>query len=195
MTESTSVQQLIRERHVYAPPVVDRPDVKTFMAQGVVGYIAGNFVVMLTEIFLAPDRSNPVAVLFLPLLFFLGGLIGVPTGTYIWATSDHLKFPLDRICGVLIGVVVVALVWFFLVFLASPPLQRWLLEATLFPGIAIGLITGSRLRPGRELVRVSDTVGPECLVSRAVGHVSFNQLAADAGGVFISQGRVSVLPD
>lgn len=160
MTRTISIDPRLIERHVYAPPVVQLPPVITFMAQGAVGCIAGNFVLILTEIFLAPDNNNALAVLFLPLLFYFGGLIGVPTGAVIWAVSDRLKRPLNKIGNVVIGVVVVALSFSFYVILFNVPLQRWVLEAIVLPGIGIGLVTGLRFRPGHELVRVSDRVGP-----------------------------------
>lgn len=160
MTETTAVQQLILKRHVYAPPVADRPAVTTFMAQGAVGYIAGNFVVILPSLFLFPDDNNVLAVILVPLLLVLGGLIGVPAGAVIWAAWKHATRPLNWFYGAVIGIAVIDFFWLlFVVFLDWPP-DPLMLVTSLAPGIGIGLISGSRLRPGRELVRVSDPVGP-----------------------------------
>ncbi|HKS07913.1 MAG TPA: hypothetical protein VJS13_00070 [Pyrinomonadaceae bacterium] len=133
-------------------------NVTTFMGQGAVGYIAGTFVVVLIETFLI--KNDTEAILFVPLLLFLGGLIGAPAGAVIWAGWEHPNRLLNRIGGVVMGVTVVALAEFFFLFLLNWPLQRWLFETILLAGIGIGLVTGSRLRPGHELVRVSDRVGP-----------------------------------
>ena len=159
MTETTSISPLIRERHVYAPAVPRRPNVATVMAQAAVGYIAGNFVVILIEIFLVPDINNRLAVLFVPLLPFLGGVVGGPAGAFIWAVGEIANRPLNKIYGTAIGVTVVALAWLYFAYPFPGPLERWFLEAVFLPGLGIGVVTGSRLRVWHELVRKGDALG------------------------------------
>lgn len=144
-------------------------NVTSVMGQSAVGYVVGNFVLILSVIFLVPNRSNVAAVLFVPLLLIFGALISVPAGLAISVASQLAHRPLNMIFRAAIGIAIVAFGW---VILAVPfgwsPLQLWVLGATLAPGIGIGLVTGSRLRLWRELIRQGDLVGPVLRVFAAL---------------------------
>ena len=58
MTEMTSIDRVGRERRVFAPAVVPRPNVTTVMAQTAVGYIAANFLLILAHVLLVPAPYN-----------------------------------------------------------------------------------------------------------------------------------------
>ncbi len=114
MTETTSVQQLMRERHVYAPPVVRLPNVATVMAQAVVGYIAANYrsvigVVIVALVFaglalvLVATQPPPAEQLWTLALILAPGIgVGLVTGTRLRLWHELVRKG-DRV-GTLLGV-------------------------------------------------------------------------------------------
>lgn len=155
MTNVTSIQQSMYEHS----PAVERPlGLLTMLARAVVGGFFGSFVLLIARILFVYTPSNGWFMLFLPFLLVFGLATGVPAGLLIWAGTKVTRGPLHTINRCVIGVLVLSLGWFLLWLFwlgqdTSPELQLWALPVILVPGVLIGLITGSRLRPGRELIR------------------------------------------
>lgn len=167
MTETTSIQNFMRERHAYAP-VVRQPGLATFIAQAAIGSFLGTFVLLLVRILFVYKSSNGFLVYSLPFLMALAVPTGAVAGLLIWAGTKETEGPLLGITRTLVGVLVTGLTWFGLWYYllrdnnftdgqSSWEAQLWLLSALVVSGVSIGVLTGSRLRPWRELVRVGDT--------------------------------------
>jgi hypothetical protein len=162
MTETTSIQQFARERHAYAP-VVQRPGLATFIAQAAIGSFCGTFAVMLGRILFVYHSYNGYFIFYLPFLMGLGLATGLVAGFLIWAATKEADGQLLTITRSLIGVLVTALAWFALWYFLltegniSLEAQVWLLLGVAVSGVSIGVMTGSRLRPWRELVRGGET--------------------------------------
>ena len=161
MTETTSIQHFMRERHTYSP-LGQQPGLATFVAQAVIGSFCGSFLVLLARILLVYHSDNGFFLYFLPFLMGLGLVTGAVAGFLIWAASKEADGPLLGITRSLIGVLVMAVAWFALwYFLLKDQIATehnlWLLSGVIFSGLSIGLVTGSRLRPWRELVRGGET--------------------------------------
>ena len=161
MTETTSIQNFMRERHTYTP-VERRPGLATFMAQAAVGSFCGTFAVMLTRMLLVYRPHNDLFVLYLPFLMALGGATGAVAGLLIWAGTKEADGQLLGVTRSLLGVLVTAGAWFALWYFlfegnTSSEVQLWLLSAIVVSGVSIGWMTGSRLRLWRELVRGGET--------------------------------------
>ncbi|HEY0729997.1 MAG TPA: hypothetical protein VGD38_18065 [Pyrinomonadaceae bacterium] len=157
MTETTSIDRMVLERRVYAP-VIRQPGFATLVAQAVVGGFFGNVVVVIAKILLDDHPYNSFYIFSLPFLLAGGLATGVPAGLLIWAGSKLAHGSLLTINRSLIGIFVMSLAWFlFWSVLGQQEISRtellWALPLILAPGVMIGLITGSRLRVGRELVR------------------------------------------
>jgi hypothetical protein len=160
MTETTSIHALMRDRHTYAPPAATQLGVMTFIAQAVLGYIFGCFFLLVAGVLLLSDFYY-FNLPFLPVLA-LG--IGTPVGLIIWVSSRFSDQPLSRTYRATIAVLLLAIACLSLVLLyfwqtPTPDRQLALLASIFVPGIAIGVVTGSRLRPWRELVRAGDAIG------------------------------------
>lgn len=161
MTETTSIQQFTRERRTYAP-VVRQPGLATFMGQAAFGSFCGSFVVLLVRV-LIPYNSHGYYVFYLPYLMALGLATGAVAGLLIWAATKEADGPLLGITRTLLSVLVVALAWFGLWYYwlrkeeFSSETHMWMLAGVVASGVSIGLLTGSRLRLGRELVRGGET--------------------------------------
>lgn len=164
MTHTTSIDQMIRERHVYAPPVARRPDVANVMAQAAVGFIAANFLLIVARMLLVHNSHNIAYLFALPVVFVFAFAIGVPAGLFVWAGFEVAGYILNNIYRSVIAVAIItpAFVAFALVLNAPfPPEheQLWVLAMILAPAIGVGLVTGSRLRLWHELDRGGDRVG------------------------------------
>lgn len=164
MTETTSIQNFMRERHAYAP-VVKRPGLTTFIAQAAIGSFCGTFVVMLARMLFFYRPHNDLFVLYLPFLMALGLATGGPAGLLIWAGTKEADGKLLGITRTLIGVLVTALAWFALWYYlfggdVTTETQLWLLSAVVVSGVSIGVMTGSGLRPWHELARGGETKAP-----------------------------------
>ena len=157
----------VHQRHigqVDSPAFAQRPDVTTVMAQAAVGYIAGNFLLILARMLLVPNPYNFMYVFVLPVLPVFGVPAGVTIGLFIWAGFEMAGNTLNIISRSIIAVMLIALAYLSIVLvfgwpLPPPELQFWLLAMILAPGIAIGLVTSSRLWLWSELVRKGDRVG------------------------------------
>ena len=164
MTETTSIKPMIRERHVYAPPVVRRPSVATVTAQAAVGFIAANFLLILARILLVYGADNIVYLFALPLIFVFTIAVGVPAGLFVWASFEIAGNTLNTFSRTVIAVVTLTSFFVGLAVLLNAPLPDgrqhfWVLAMVLAPGLGVGLVTGSQLRFWRELVRGGDRVG------------------------------------
>lgn len=164
MTETPSINPMIRERHVYAPPVARRPDVGTVMAQAAVGFITANFLLILARILLVYTSYNVSFIFALPVVFVFTLVMGVPAGLFVWAGFEIAGNTLNHIYRSIIAVLIMVPVFVsFAIFLNAPlppqDEQLWVLAMVLAPAIGIGLVTGSRLRLWHELVRGGDRVG------------------------------------
>lgn len=185
MTETTSIDRVIRERRVYSPVVVRRPNVTTVMAQTAVGYIAANFLLILARVLLVPERYNFAYVFALPMVLVFAVGVGVTIGLFIWAGFEMAGTTLNVASRSIIGAMMIALACLatMLVFgwpLPPPEEQPWALAVILAPGIGIGVVTGSRLRVWHELVRRGDPVGRVLGVFAAVTGVILRLLVVNS---------------
>lgn len=183
MTETTSIDRVVRERRVYSPVVAERPDVTTVMAQATVGYIAGNFLLILARMLLVPNPRNFMYVFVLPVLPVFGVIAGVAIGLFIWAGFEMAGNTLNIASRSTIAVMLIALAYLSMILifgwpLPPPELQFWLLGMILAPGIAIGLVASSRLRLWHELVRKGDPVGKVLGVFASITGVLLRPLVA-----------------
>lgn len=158
MTEATSIDRMVLERRVYAPAVARQPGLATLLAQAVVGSFFGNVVLVIARVLLDCDPYNIWFIFSLPFLLAWGLATGVPAGLLIWAGTKLARGPLLAINRSLLGVLIMSLAWLFVWLFSlgkdtSPKVQLWALPVLFVPGVMIGLVTGSRLRLGRELVR------------------------------------------
>lgn len=161
MTETTSIQQFMRERHTFAP-VVHQPGLATFIAQAAVGSFCGSVVVLLVRILFVYQPRNGFYAFFLPFLMGLALATGAVAGLLIWAGTKEVDGPLLGITRTLLGVLVMGLAWFALWYFlfreeTTSEALLWMLAIVVVSGLSIGLVTGTRLRLWRELVRGGET--------------------------------------
>lgn len=161
MTETTSIQHLMRE-HDASWPIVRQPGLATCIAQATIGSFFGTFLVMIARILVVYHPYNSSLVFILPFFMAVGLATGVVAGVLIWAAAREADGPVLGITRSLIGMLVIALGWFAPWYLwlreeISPDLNFWLVALVVVPGLSLGSITGSRLRPWRELVRGGET--------------------------------------
>lgn len=164
MTDATSVQRLVRERRVYLPNRSSQPGIATLISQSITGLFLGSFLVELVWILFRFDQYNGLVVLRLPFVMMFGVLAGPLVGLLIWTFSKLAGAPLHVINRSAIATLISAAGWFAVWLLSisdtpSPEAQLWLLEAIVIPGVVMGLVTGSRLRLWRELVRPGEARG------------------------------------
>lgn len=161
MTETTSIQHFMDERNTYGP-AVGQSGLATFIAQAAIGSFCGGFLVVLTRMLLVYESTNGYFVFYVPFLIGLGLLTGAVSGFLIWAATREADGSLLGLTRSLIGVLVTALAWFALWYFLlreeiTPDVNLWMLLGVVVSGVSIGWVTGSRLRPWRELVRGGDT--------------------------------------
>jgi len=162
MTETTSVEQPISERRVYSQTRPPRPGSATLISQAVVGCFFGTILAVLVwSLFRYYNDFVDLSLTFL-VLFALA--TGLPSALLIWMGNRLAKRPLNVFNRCLIAVLVIAagwfVIWLFLVeWTPSLEAQFWTLEAIVVTGILMGLVTGSRLRLWRELVRQGEANG------------------------------------
>ena len=161
MTETTSIQHFMHERNP-SWPVLRQPGLATFIAQAAIGSFCGGFLVVIARMVLVYDSTNGYFVFYVPFLMALGLLTGAVAGFLIWAATRETDGPLLGLTRSLIGVLVTALAWFALWYFLlreemTPDVNLWMLLGVVVSGVSIGWVTGSRLRPWRELVRGGET--------------------------------------
>lgn len=164
MTETTSILGVTRNLRVYAPPEVARPGVMTFIAQATLGYMLGCFLVVLGELLRETGFSNPFAALLVITMLAMVGLMGgLPVGLVLWLFAKFSNQPLSRTFRATIAILLLAISYFALALLygttLTPEKQFFIVRAIVIPGIVIGLLTGSRFRLWRELVRGGEARG------------------------------------
>lgn len=164
MTDTTSIDQIIRERRVYVPTLRPQPGVATLISQAVVGGFFGSFLAGLVWLLLHYELNNGLFVYSLPLMLAFGLATGLPAGLLMWACSRLANGSLHIVNRFVIAVLVVAAGWFctWLLWMKkapSPETLLWVAEAILVTGITMSLVTGSRLRLWRELVRHGEASG------------------------------------
>jgi hypothetical protein len=91
-------------------------------------------------------------------------VIGIPAGLFVWAGFELAGNTLNNTYRSIIAVLIIVPVLAAFALFLNVPLppkheQLWVLAMVLVPGIGIGLVTGSHLHLGHELVRGGDRVG------------------------------------
>lgn len=162
MTETTSIQHFTREHRAFAS-AVNQPGLATFIAQAAIGSFCGSLVVLLVRILFVYQPRNGFFAFYLPFLMALGLATGALAGLLIWAGTKEADGPLLGITRTLLGVLVMGLAWFALWYFLfreeeiSSEAQLLIMAAVIVSGVSIGLLTGTRLRLWRELVRGGET--------------------------------------
>ena len=161
MTNATSLHAFVQDRRTFVMPVVARPGILTFIAQGGIGHALGSYLLLLGYILSSYHPYNFSFVFSLPFLLTLGFLLGTLVGFFIWLFNKCSEQPLSRTFRATIAILLTAIGWFAWLLLAftsvpASEVQVWVFLIVFVPGITIGLISGSSLRPGRELVRGGD---------------------------------------
>lgn len=141
------------------------PRMKTFIGQAVAGSLFAHFILFLAPVLVGSDinwglASEALALLTFFLIMGLGA--GIPTGMIIWACTRSDAQPLHWTHRSLVALFVLLPGWLFfryIVFVTTTREQLWLLAWLMVPAVTIGLLTHSRLRVGRELIRGGEAVG------------------------------------
>ena len=162
MTETTSIHGLTHNKRTYLSPTVASPGLFTFISQAIFGGSLGCFLLM--AVLIVSDNPNPSGsgVLFLlTLAAMLGIVMGTPVGLFMWVFTKLGGQVPSRTFRVTITFLLLAIICFAWVLLTYNTVltsyeQGWVLLWICVPGITIGLLTGSTLRPGRELIRGGD---------------------------------------
>jgi hypothetical protein len=143
--------------------MMDHPGLARFIAQASIGYIVSNFALIIARIFLVPGQGNDWFVFWLAVVFVVGLGVGTAAGLIIWLCAVMLRHSPNAIYRSVIGMVVVAALWFFLALSLdweprTPIEQLWVLAVIIVPGIGIGAVTDSKFRLWHELVRQGEAV-------------------------------------
>ena len=162
MTETTSIPALERYRQTYLAPPVAGPGVMTFISQAIAGYTLGGFLSTLVNVFLVLPPYNFEFVFIPPFLLVFGITVGTPIGFVLWGWTRLEGEPLSRTYRATISLLLLAIGYVALTLIAERSenvnIDPLLMLMTCSPGITIGLLTGSRLRPGRELIRGGEAI-------------------------------------
>jgi hypothetical protein len=161
MTSTTIIDTRIKRSPLVLQPAHRSPGLKTFVGQAIAGAVLSHFVVYLIPC-LWVDRDGVGFWIFaLPFFLFLSLFGGVPAGFIIWACTRSGARPLHRASRCLIALLVLLPGWLYvcsIAFAATGTVQLWMLAWLLVSAITIGLLTHSRLRLGRELVRGGEAI-------------------------------------
>ena len=142
---------------------MNHPGLARFIAQAAIGFIVSYFALILARMLLVPEQGNDWFVFWLVAVFIVSLEVGVVAGLIIWLCTVMLRHSPNAIYRSVIGMVIVALLWFGLALsLGWEPRtdvdQLWVLAVIIVPGIGIGAVTNSRLRVWHELVRTGEAV-------------------------------------
>lgn len=141
-----------------------RPGVMTFVSKAAIGSAFAYFILFVVPFGLDTNPGEAVVLVIMPVFMLLGVIVGAPVGLIIWVCSKNGAAPLHWVYRAVIAVLFLSPGQFYfslLVFAEPPPAkqQLWLLGWLVLPVIAIALITGSSVRPWRELVRGGEATG------------------------------------
>src|SRR5689334_16752505 len=136
---------------------MDHPGLGRFMAQAAIGYIVANFALIVARILLVPAHSNDWFVFWLVAVFVVSLGVGSAAGLIIFLRAVTLRHSPNAIYRSVIGMVVVAALWFYLALSLdweprTPVQQLWALAVIIVPGIGIAAVTNSGFRLWHELV-------------------------------------------
>lgn len=142
---------------------MDHPGLGRFMAQAAIGYIVANFALIVARILLVPAHSNDWFVFWLVAVFVISLGVGSAAGLIIFLRAVTLRHSPNAIYRSVIGMVVVAALWFYLALSLdweprTSVQQLWALAVIVVPGIGIGAVTNSGFRLWHELVRQGEAV-------------------------------------
>jgi hypothetical protein len=164
MTETTSIYGLTHNKRTYSSPTVAAPGFFTFISQAIFGGSLGCFLLMAVLIVSDSPQPSGYGVFFiLTLAAMLGIVMGTPVGLFMWVFTKLGGGVPSRTFRVTITFLLLAIICFAWVLLTyntalTSHEQGWVLLWILVPGITTGLLTGSTLRLGRELIRGGDTI-------------------------------------
>ena len=196
MTETTSIDRMVRERRIYAPAIARRPNVTTVMAQAAVGYIAANFLFILARVLLVPEPYNFAYVFALPAVVVFAVGVGVTIGLFIWAGFEMAGTTLNIASRSIIGVVMIGFACLAMAVVCGwwpePEWGYWVHGMVVAQGIGIGVVTGTRLRVWHELVRRGDQVGKVLGVFAALTGVLLRVLVVNLV-MYSSVGLIGIL--
>lgn len=142
---------------------MNHPRLGRFIAQAAIGFIVSYFALILARMLLVPEQGNDWFVFWLVAVFIVSLEVGVVAGLIIWLCAVMLRRSPNAIYRTVIGMVVVAALWFYLALsLGWEPRtdveQLWVLAVIILPGIGIGAVTNSSFRLWHELVRTGEAV-------------------------------------
>lgn len=161
MTNTTTLHTYIDTRRTYVTPAMAQPGLLTFLSQGALGWAFGSYLWCIGYILVYFDSNSFYFGMGIPWLLTSGAVIGTPVGFILWAFYKASDQPLSRTFRVTIAVLLLAIGCFALVLLfglkmPDPETQVGVLSLVAVTALMMGLFAGSKLRPGRELVRVGE---------------------------------------
>ena len=154
MTSTTIIDTRVRRPALDAQPV-RLPRLKTFIGQAVASAVFSHFLTFVLACAMTTENIG-FWLAALPCFLFLSLFGSVPAGFIIWACTRSDAQPLRPAYRCLIALLVLSPGWLYLswiAFMATASAQLWMVAWLFLTAIAIGLLTHSRLRVGRELVR------------------------------------------
>ncbi|HEV2835823.1 MAG TPA: hypothetical protein VGW58_10925 [Pyrinomonadaceae bacterium] len=162
MNDTRSIDETIQGRP-WRPYREHRLPLMTFVAQAAVGSMFAYFILFVVPLFWSRYEPNLIVLVVCALFLILGLIVGVLPGVIIWACTRSDAEPLNGIvrCAIAATILFPGWAYFALILFNEhprPDQQLWLLGWILLPAIMIGLLTHSRLRVGRELVRGGEAV-------------------------------------
>ena len=148
------------------------PRLKTFVGQAIAGAVISHFVLFVLASAVGNNWESIASAGFVLMVFlFLSLFGGVPAGFIIWACTRSEAKPLHPAYRCVIALLGLLPGWLYvswIAFIATTDAQIFLLAWLLLPAMTIGLLTHSRLRVGRELVRGGEAVRRTTRVLAAV---------------------------
>ena len=162
MTETTSLYASMPDRRTFVTPAAAHPGFFTFISQAIFGGSLGWFLWFVVWMLCDITRNFNWEPYF-PVTFMgiLGIVIGTPVGLFMWVftkLSGQVPSRTFRVTITFLLLAIIGFAWLLLIYDTNPTSegQGWVLLFIFVPGITIGLLTGSSLRPGRELIRGGD---------------------------------------
>ena len=164
MTDTTTLHALVQDRRTDVAQAAAQPGFFTFISQAIFGGTLGCFL-LFAGVMLLDDTPNANLDPFFPLTLMgmVGIVIGTPVGLFMWVftkLSGQVPSRSFRVTIALLLMAIIGFAWLLLIYDTNPTSDA---HGLVFlwvsvPGIVMGLLTGSSLRPGRELVRGGDAI-------------------------------------